>query len=67
MFAGLNCVLCRGKGVGGGGGWGVVGGQTAADNHLTFSDRLTGAIFSVAMAAICELMAQCVTKVADGR
>lgn len=46
-------------------GGGVVGRQTAADNHLTFSDRLTGAIFSVAMAAICERMARCVTKVAD--
>lgn len=29
-------MLCRGMG------GGVVGGQTAADNHLTFSDRLTG-------------------------
>lgn len=48
-------------------GGGVVGRQTAADNHLTFSDRLTWAIFSVAMAAICERMARCVTKVADGR
>lgn len=55
-------MLCRGMG-----GVGVVGGQTAADNHLTFSDRLTGAIFSVSMAAICVRMAQCVTKVADGR
>lgn len=48
------------------GGGGVVGRQTAADNHLTFSDWLTGVIFSVAMVAGCKRMTRCTTKVVDG-